>query len=122
MVMSLRYVAERGYSGVRVSIALFNSAQPILLAALASARLFSAPQSGLPVHQARAVASTLRVVAQVHAQARSRRALPRLFDAMQSWSAEPDLWQSRQRAARERIERNFSIQKMAESYAAVWEV
>lgn len=45
----------------------------------------------------------------------------RLCDAMHSWRAGPDLWQSRQRAARDRIEQNFSIQKMVESYAAVWE-
>ncbi len=68
----------------RGAAAISTQPIPILLVGLASAWFLSTWQARLSEHQASAVQSSLRVVAQVHAQTRSRLALPRLFDGQVS--------------------------------------
>ena len=43
-----------------------------------------------------------------------------LAQAKTEWEAAPTLWQTRQREARERIVKHFSIVQMVAAYAAVW--
>lgn len=44
-----------------------------------------------------------------------------LAQAKVEWETAPAQWQTRKRAARERIVQNFSVEKMAASYAAIWQ-
>lgn len=49
-----------------------------------------------------------------------RRLADAIIDAHQEWKGDPDRWQNRRKAARERIEWNFSIEGMAGAYEDVW--
>jgi glycosyltransferase involved in cell wall biosynthesis len=44
-----------------------------------------------------------------------------IFQACTEWSSKPRQWQTRQRAARNRIAQEFTFEKMAREYAAVWQ-
>jgi glycosyltransferase involved in cell wall biosynthesis len=44
----------------------------------------------------------------------------RMIDAYREWHREPPLWERRKEAARDRIMTNFTIEKMAEEYEAIW--
>lgn len=43
-----------------------------------------------------------------------------LLQARHVWEVSPDVWSSRGEASRKRIVENFSIERMAQAYAAVW--
>lgn len=43
-----------------------------------------------------------------------------LLQARHVWEISPDVWSSRREASRKRIVENFSIERMAQAYAAVW--